>query len=92
MTHACIVFVPCGLVCQVKAQEWDSLVHACAEEVNPFLLWNFLHALEASGSVVRRREGGVIDRGHYHWICFAVYALRIRALCMAVVNVRNGIL
>ena len=42
---------PCCLV-QVSQAEWD----ACATgsgEVNPFLLWAFLHALEESGSAVR---------------------------------------
>lgn len=35
-------------------EEWDALVCGC-EEVNPFLLWSFLHALEASGSAVSGR-------------------------------------
>lgn len=36
---------------QVSQSEWDSLVEA-QEEVNPFLKWAFLNALEASKSAV----------------------------------------
>lgn len=36
---------------QVPQEDWDELVIA-QEEVNPFLKWNFLHILEASGSAV----------------------------------------
>jgi hypothetical protein len=42
-------------VCQVTAAEWDALVAAQAE-VNPFLKWAFLHALEASKSAVSCRS------------------------------------
>ena len=36
---------------QVGQEEWDELATS-GGEVNPFLLWSFLHALEASGSAV----------------------------------------
>jgi len=40
-----------GCCAQVPQQEWDAVV--CAQsEVNPFLKWSFLNALEASSSVV----------------------------------------
>ena len=37
---------------QVKQEEWDACATGCGE-VNPFLLWKFLHCLEESGSAVR---------------------------------------
>lgn len=36
---------------KVSQEEWDAVVSAQAE-VNPFLKWSFLHALEVSGSAV----------------------------------------
>ncbi|WIA34378.1 hypothetical protein OEZ86_012714 [Tetradesmus obliquus] len=42
---------------QVTAGEWDALVAAQAE-VNPFLKWAFLHALEASKSAVPEEGWG----------------------------------
>jgi hypothetical protein len=36
---------------QVSQEEWDAVVSAQAE-VNPFLKWAFLNALEVSGSAV----------------------------------------
>lgn len=35
---------------QATAAEWDALANS-GGEVNPFLSWAFLHALETSGSV-----------------------------------------
>ena len=37
---------------QVSRAEWDALVHA-QQEVNPFVAWDWLHALEESNSAVR---------------------------------------
>ena len=37
---------------QVGQEEWDACATGCGE-VNPFLLWTFLHCLEESGSAVR---------------------------------------
>lgn len=42
----------CHLLPQVAQEEWDAVVSAQAE-VNPFLKWAFLNALEVSGSAVR---------------------------------------
>jgi hypothetical protein len=39
------------LFVQVSQEEWDAVVSA-QTEVNPFLKWSFLNALEVSGSAV----------------------------------------
>lgn len=39
-------------IAKVDRREWDEIATA-GGEVNPFLLWGFLHALEASRSAVR---------------------------------------
>jgi hypothetical protein len=42
----------CFVLLQVSQEEWDAVVSA-QDEVNPFLRWSFLNALEVSGSAVR---------------------------------------
>jgi predicted N-acyltransferase len=61
---------------QVPQAEWDALVEAQAE-VNPFLRWAFLHALEASKSVVRGR--GVEGARARAWWQAGVTATRVVA-------------
>ena len=41
---------------QVKQSDWDGCATGSGE-VNPFLLWAFLNALEESGSAVSRHAG-----------------------------------
>ncbi|GLC38704.1 hypothetical protein PLESTB_000592600 [Pleodorina starrii] len=42
-------------ISKVPRAEWDSVVSSCGSgELNPFLLWSFLHALEESGSAAPR--------------------------------------
>ncbi|GLI70481.1 hypothetical protein VaNZ11_015391 [Volvox africanus] len=42
-------------ISKVSREEWDAVVTRCGNgEVNPFLLWSFLHALEESGSAAPR--------------------------------------
>ena len=40
----------------VEQEEWDACATGCGE-VNPFLLWTFLHCLEESGSAVSPSQG-----------------------------------
>ena len=40
----------------VEQEEWDACATGCGE-VNPFLLWTFLHCLEESGSAVSPLQG-----------------------------------
>lgn len=54
--HVCTATLTmlCPALCvllQVSQEEWDAVVSAQAE-VNPFLKWSFLNALEVSGSAV----------------------------------------
>ncbi|GIL74267.1 hypothetical protein Vretimale_2017 [Volvox reticuliferus] len=42
-------------ISKVSPEEWDAVATRCGNgEVNPFLLWSFLHALEESGSAAPR--------------------------------------
>ncbi|KAG2423935.1 hypothetical protein HXX76_014876 [Chlamydomonas incerta] len=42
-------------ITKVPQHEWDGVVHTCSGgEVNPTLLWSFLHAMEESGSACPR--------------------------------------